>query len=320
MGLGLALFCIVASASAESIRRVAIGESRVLSIGPGARPSVGNPALLEVTMVGEREALITGKAAGSTHLSFIDSSGRRVAQTVVVGLDRPKQAMVEMAVEILEVDAQSALKAGLNWGSLTDSSLQDSLMVAEAPKPPLEKIGTLERGAVAVSLQLLLDRGKAKLLAKPKLTVAGGEKASFLSGGEVPYSTNDKNGNTNVEFKAYGVKLDVQPNPEGDGFVRTKVRAEVSGLDYQNGVTSNGTAIPALKTRWTETTVRLRSGSTLVLAGLIQDDFQRLQSGLPLLSDIPLLGALFKSTHIVRKQSELVIFLTPTLLGQATDL
>jgi pilus assembly protein CpaC len=228
--------------------------------------------------------------------------------------------MVEMGVEILEVDVNSALKAGLNWGSLSDSkSIQDSLTVSEIAPPPLEKIGALQRGSVATSLQLLLDRGKAKLLAKPKLTVAGGEEASFLSGGEVPYSSSDKNGSTNVQFKAYGVKLNVSPNPESDGFIRTKVRAEVSGLDYQNGVSSGGTAIPALKTRWAETTVRIRSGSTMVLAGLMQDETQNLTSGLPLLSDIPILGALFRTTHLEHKQSELVIFLTPTLMGQAAD-
>jgi pilus assembly protein CpaC len=166
---------------------------------------------------------------------------------------------------------------------------------------------------------MLLDRGKAKLLAKPKLTVAGGEEASFLSGGEVPYCSSDKNGSTNVQFKAYGVKLNVQPNPESDGFIRTKIRAEVSGLDYQNGVSNNGTAVPALKTRWAETTVRLRSGSTMVLAGLIQDELQSLKSGLPVLSDIPIIGALFRTTHVDHTQSELVIFLTPTLMGQAAD-
>jgi Flp pilus assembly secretin CpaC len=319
IGGSLLLMSLGSAGAAEKIS-LGLGESRVLTISPQTRVSLGNPSLAEVTSIGDHEALVTGRAVGSTHLSYHDPSGQRVTQNLVIGLARPKQAMVEIGVEILEVDAQSALKAGLNWGSLTDTkSIQDSLTVSEGEKPPLQKIGVLERGSVAVGLQMLLDRGKARLLAKPKLTVAGGEEASFLSGGEVPYTSSDKNGSSNVQFKSYGVKLNVEARPESDGFIRTKARAEVSGLDYQNGVTSDGTAVPAIKTRWAETTVRLRSGGTLVLAGLIQDEMQSLRSGLPILSDIPILGALFRTTHLVRKQSELVIFLTPTLIGQAAD-
>jgi Flp pilus assembly secretin CpaC len=317
--LGIFLF-LYTFANAESDLRIAVGESHVIQISSETRASVGNPSIVEISTVGEHEILVTGRAAGSTHLSYQDPSGHRVTQNIVVGLNRPKQAMVEMSVEILEVDVQSALKAGINWGSLSGTSVaQNSFAVSEVAPAPLKKIGTIQRGAVSVSLQLLMDRGKAKLLAKPKLTVAGGEEASFLSGGDVPYSSSDKNGSTNVQFKAYGVKLNVSPNPESDGFIRTKVRAEVSGLDYENGVTSNGTTVPAIKTRWAETTIRIKSGSTMVLAGLIQDDLQSLRSGLPILSDIPILGGLFRTTHLSHTQSELVIFLTPTLMGQAAD-
>jgi pilus assembly protein CpaC len=313
-------FFICAQASAETELRIAVGESHVIPVSGESRASVGNPGVVEITTVGDHEILVTGRAAGSTHLSYLEPSGRRTTQNIIVGLNRPKQAMVEMSVEILEVDVQSALKVGLNWGSLEGTSVvENSFAVSEVAPAPLKKIGTLQRGAVSANLQLLLDRGKAKLLAKPKLTVAGGEEASFLSGGEVPYSSSDKNGSTNVQFKAYGVKLNVSPNPESDGFIRTKVRAEVSGLDYENGVTSNGTTVPALKTRWAETTIRIRSGSTMVLAGLIQDEMQTLRSGLPILSDIPILGGLFRTTHLNHTQSELVIFLTPTLMGQAVD-
>lgn len=299
---------------------LAVGESRVVAISPGSHAAVGQSGLVEITPVGDKEILVTGRSVGSTHLSFVDPSGRRVTENVVVGLSHPKQAMVEMSAEILEVDTQSALKAGFNWGGLGDGkSIQDSLTLSEKDPPPLRKIATLERGAVAVSLQMLLDRGKAKLLAKPRLTVAGGEEASFQSGGEMPYPSSDKNGSMNVQFKPYGIKLNVKPDPSADGFIRTKVRAEVSDLDFENGVSNNGTTVPAIKTRWTETTVRLRSGSTLVLAGLIQDQTQSLTSGLPLLSDIPILGALFRTTHQQHRQSELVVFLTPTLMGQAEE-
>ena len=294
-----------------------VGESKVLPVDASAKAALGNPEVASLQAVGDSEVLLTGRAAGSTHLVYVDAAWVKQNRTVTVELGKTRKAMIEIGVEILEVDSQSALKAGLNWGSLSETkSLQDSLSASEKAPPPMLKIGQLQREPFAASLQLLLDRGKARMLAKPRLLVSSGEEASFMAGGEIPYVTENKNGGTNVEFKSYGVKLNIQPFLESEGTIRSKVRAEVSGIDLQNGVAVAGVAVPALKTRWTETQVEVRPGSTLVIGGLIQDEEQTLRSGIPILSDIPILGALFRTTHQTKQQTELVIFLTPSVMGQ----
>ena len=311
---------IQAAAGSTAGLDLSVGESQVLESADPSGAAAGNPEVADLSPVGDREFVVTGRSPGRTTLSYRTPSGARMTRTVAVGASDPRRSLIEVKVEILEVDTQSALKAGLNWGSLSDQkSLQDSLTLSEKDPPPLWKTGDFQREAVAASLQLLMDRGHARLLARPRLMVADGEEASFMAGGEVPYVTENKNGGTNVEFKPYGVKLEVKPRAESGERIRARVRTEVSGLDMQNGVSVAGVAVPSLRTRWADTTVEVRSGATLVLAGLIQDETQIKRSGLPLLSDIPILGALFRTTHETKTQTELVVFLTPSLSGRAAE-
>ncbi len=228
-------------------------------------------------------------------------------------------------MEIMEIESQSALMAGLSWGSVSDTTNNSSitpnnLSLSENSPPPLVAFGSLTRQALSASIQLLINHGKAKILSKPKLLAVSGEDASFLAGGEVPYVTESKLGSTNVQWKPYGVKLKTRPTIDADGNISASIRAEVSGLDPQNGVSvGNGIVVPALRTRWVETTVYMKSGSTLVIAGLIDEESQKLTSGIPLLSDIPLLGELFRFTDNTQNQTELVIFVTPSLVGQTDE-
>lgn len=115
------------------------------------------------------------------------------------------------------------------------------------------------------------------------------------------------------------MKLTIKPNIDGEGNIQSSLRAEVSGIDSQNGIALANTVVPALKTRWVETSVYMKSGSTLVIAGLIEEESQKLTSGIPVLSDIPILGELFRFTNDQRSDSELVIFVTPTLVGRAEE-
>jgi pilus assembly protein CpaC len=238
-----------------------------------------------------------------------------------------KKAMVEINVEVMEIDYQSSLMAGLSWGSIpsqgvssssgSSSSVPNNLTLNEGTPPSIFSFGTVSRDALTASLQLLINKGKGKILAKPKLLAVSGSEASFLSGGEVPYIVDTKLGSVDVQWKPYGVKLNIRPEIDAEGNISSSLRAEVSGIDTQNGLSINNTVIPALKTRWAETTFYMKSGSTMVIAGLITEQNQKLTSGIPLLSDIPLLGELFRSTNDQTSQSELVIFVTPTLLGES---
>jgi pilus assembly protein CpaC len=158
-------------------------------------------------------------------------------------------------------------------------------------------------------LNLLAQEGKAALLAEPQLSARSGSKASFVAGGEIPYAVTTRDGTT-VQFKDYGVKLDVTPTVDPRGAIRAKIKAEVSSVD-RSIVTVGG---PALLTRRTETEFNVQAGETIVLAGLLQRESGTDVDKLPLLGDIPVLGALFRSKRYQNKETELVVFVTPTLM------
>ena len=314
-----------AAGEARGPIRLTVGESKLVQVESARKVAIGNSAVADVTVVGDKEILVSGKSSGNTTLIFLSPDGEKQSRSVVVFTHNLKESMVEVNVEIMEIDSQSALKAGLSWGSLAPASggsgpasvVANNLSLNENSPPPLVALGSVTRQALTASVQLLINRGKAKILAKPKLLTVSGEEASFLAGGEVPYVTESKLGSSNVQWKPYGVKLKVRPTIDGDGNISAELRAEVSGLDPQNGAAlGNGVVVPALRTRWVETTVYMKSGSTLVIAGLINEENQKLTSGIPILSDIPLLGELFRFTDNEKTQTELVIFVTPGLVGQ----
>jgi pilus assembly protein CpaC len=311
--------------SSESIF-LTIGESKLIHVESAKKVAIGNPEIADVTAVSDQEILLSAKSAGNTNLIFISPDGEKETKVITVSAHNLKKSMVEVGVEVMEIDTQSALKAGLSWGSVSTSTsgtsggqvTPNNLTIGEDNPPPLVAFGSFTRQSLTASIQLLIDRGKAKILSKPKLLAVSGSEASFLSGGEIPYVSESNLGSTNVQWKPYGVKLKIKPTIDGEDNISADLRIEVSGIDNANGVsTGNGIIIPALSTRWAETSVYMKSGSTLVIAGLINENDQKLTSGIPLLSDIPILGELFRFTNDQKNQTELVIFVTPSLVGES---
>ncbi len=166
------------------------------------------------------------------------------------------------------------------------------------------------------SLDLGETIGQVTTLANPNLTALSGETATFLAGGEIPIPV-AQGGVSNaisVEFKEYGVSLAYTPTVLSDGRISLRVRPEVSELTDAGAVTINGTIIPALTTRRTETTVELGSGQSLVIGGLLQNKHNNSFTKTPGVGDLPILGALFRSNSFQRGESELVIVVTPYLV------
>ncbi len=162
---------------------------------------------------------------------------------------------------------------------------------------------------VAGALDLAETAGLATSLAQPNLTSLSGETASFLAGGEYPYSvSNGTLGNT-IEFKQYGVQLAFTPTVLADGRISLRVRPTVSTLDF-----SVNTTVPALKSRTAETTVELGSGQGFMIAGLLDASTANNVTKVPGIGNIPILGSLFKSRSFQRDETELVIMVTPYLV------
>jgi pilus assembly protein CpaC len=164
------------------------------------------------------------------------------------------------------------------------------------------------------SLDLAVSDGLASILAEPNLTALSGETASFLAGGEFPVPVSQAQGAVSIEYKQYGVGLAFTPIVLADGRISMRVRPEVSELSSEGSVTLNNFTIPALTTRRTETTVELGSGQSFMLAGLIRNVNTNNITKAPFLGDLPILGALFRSSSYRRQETELVIIVTPYLV------
>ncbi|MFL6760191.1 type II and III secretion system protein family protein [Sphingomonas sp.] len=164
------------------------------------------------------------------------------------------------------------------------------------------------------TLDLMQNDGFVTTLAEPTLTALSGETASFLAGGEFPIPVSQAIGAVTIEYKQYGVGLAFTPIVLADGRISMRVRPEVSEISDAGSVTLNGFVVPALTTRRAETTVELGSGQSFMLAGLLQNKNNNSIQKAPFLGDLPILGALFRSTSYQRNETELVIIVTPYLV------
>ena len=162
-------------------------------------------------------------------------------------------------------------------------------------------------------LDALKDNGLVKILAEPTLLCRSGEQAEFLAGGEIPIPVPQGLGSTAIEYKQFGVALSFTPLVLDNNKISLKVFPEVSELDYGNAVNIGGYTIPAITSRRASTTVELGDGQSFAIAGLLKDDVREGVSKYPVLGDIPVLGALFRSSSYQKQESELVIIVTPHL-------
>jgi pilus assembly protein CpaC len=158
-----------------------------------------------------------------------------------------------------------------------------------------------------------------RVLAEPNLLTLSGQEASFLAGGKFPIPIT-QGGTTgaaaiSIEYEEYGVKLKFIPVVLGDGRIRLKVTPEVSDLDYANGVTISGFRIPGITQRTVTTTVELSEGQTFAVAGLLNNSVSAGKDAVPLLGELPVVGPLFRSVRYQRKETELVVLVTPRLVA-----
>lgn len=169
------------------------------------------------------------------------------------------------------------------------------------------------------TLDLAENDGKVTTLAEPTLTALSGETASFLAGGEFPIPISQSLGTVTIEYKAYGVGLSFTPTVLDNGRISMRVRPEVSELSTENVIELNGYDVPALVTRRAETTVELGSGQSFVIGGLLRNVSSNAVQKAPWLGDLPILGALFRSSSFRRAETELVIVVTPYLVKPVSD-
>jgi pilus assembly protein CpaC len=238
---------------------------------------------------------------------------------------------VNLRVRIVEMQRNVTRALGIDWQSM--GTYGKFATVTGLGGLGTTAVGQLSGGTKDFNgiISALANDNLLRVLAEPNMTVLSGQPGSFLAGGEfpIPVATTPATGGgvptISVTFKKYGISLDVVPTVLSDGRINLHVAPEVSQLSTTGAVTlsdgSGGTAlsIPGLVTRRTETTVELGSGQSFALAGLLQDNVTQQTSGLPYLSDVPVLGSLFRSTSFQRNETELVILVTPYIVRPVDD-
>jgi pilus assembly protein CpaC len=205
---------------------------------------------------------------------------------------------------------------GFNFGVAQGGSINPSTGGVTVPSTgvAIRAAGKLFGLDLISALELAEGDGLVTTLAEPNLTALSGETASFLAGGEYPIPVAQQQGAISIEYKSYGVGLAFTPIVLADGRISMRVRPEVSELSSEGSVKMNDTIVPALVTRRAETTVELGSGQSFMIAGLMKNTNQNNVDKAPFLGDLPILGALFRSTKYKRSETELVIIVTPYLV------
>ena len=241
---------------------------------------------------------------------------------------------INLRVRVVEVQRAVTRALGIDWQSMgaigkfaVNFATANGLGIGSAAA------GVLRAGApdFNATVDALAQDNLLRILAEPNLTVMSGQPGSFLAGGEFPIpialapSTNNSGSQVSVEFKKYGVSLDLVPTVLSDGRINLHVAPEVSQLTTTGAVTlstgSGGASlqIPALLVRRAETSVELGSGQSFAIAGLLQDQTSQITSGVSFLGDLPILGPLFRSNAFQRNETELVFIVTPYIVRPVDD-
>jgi pilus assembly protein CpaC len=233
-----------------------------------------------------------------------------------------RSLLKQIGVNILSRDGTGGFQFGIGQGNAGTFGSGASGDTAAVPKgfnigttgTTLGFAGKLLGLDLLSTLNLSEGDGLVSILAEPNLTALSGETASFLAGGEFPIPVSQSLGAVTIEYRQYGVGLAFTPIVLADGRISMRVRPEVSELSNEGAVKLNDFIVPALTTRRAETTVELGSGQSFMIAGLLRNTNTNNVNKAPFLGDLPILGALFRSTSFKRSETELVIVVTPYLV------
>ncbi len=254
----------------------------------------------------------------------------RVSNLMSVG--GTQQVMLKVRFAEMQRSVSKSLSASLGMmggntvgvaagsGQLADGTKLTSILGGGTATSTNEAEGRLSLGfsagamEFAILLEALESKGVVRTLAEPNLTALSGQEAKFLAGGEYPIPVSSGDGTITVEYKPFGVELNFTPVVVDGDIINLTLNAAVSSIDTTTTLQTGGFSINAFKRRETSTTVEMRDGESFAIAGLLQDDFRDLNGQVPWLGDIPILGALFRSSEYQRAQSELVIIVTPHLV------
>lgn len=297
-----------------------------------SKVSIGNPEVADVAVVAERDLVINARATGETDAIIWEISGTRHHFRVQV---RSPSDRMQLAVYIkfAEVRRDAIRELGSSFlfrdaGTRVGTGIfrsdnvfdEDGNIVLPSETQFLTVLTDFDTDKLLGFLSVQEQKGNAKILAEPNVLAGNRETATFLAGGELPIpvvqgTSADVTGTrVSIEYKKFGVQLRFTGEIVSDELVKLTLAPEVSSLDFGNAIIISGFRVPAFRTRRVETTVDVRRNQSLVISGLFNNEQERVRTGIPLLQDIPILGALFSSTRWQRSESELLVVVTPVVV------
>lgn len=344
VSLGLmALFAVCGLVSAAHAQepqkvRILVGRSAVLSVPDSiGTVSIADDEIADVVVATSRQLLLNAKKIGTTSL-VVWSKGNRYQSYEVVVHSGTGFNQVVLNVKIAEVSRSRLKQLGFDFfvNMLNSRRIEGSGTIGffggqvNTPRLPILQDPLGENVGIAIDyaslsgdrhvqgiVKALETDGTIKTLASPNLVAVNGEKAKFLSGGEIPIPVVQSGSGDNsisVVFKEYGVKLDFEPTVIDSGIINLRVVPEVSTPDYSRAVVLSGFLIPAFLTRRVDTVVELKDGQSLVIGGLTNTDVRKERHKIPLLGDIPVFGVLFQNSRDTIDENELVVLVSPRII------
>ncbi|RWL45347.1 MAG: type II and III secretion system protein family protein [Mesorhizobium sp.] len=281
---------------------------------PDAKIKVGS-ANGRVVLSGEADDAVAADKASKIASRF---SGN---EEVINSVNISSSQQVQLNVRFVEINRQAGQDLGAKYGANFAFGMGGRDVVIDPGTVPSagtgEIIGRLLSNGVSIDIAIkaLEERGLARRLAEPNLIARSGQTASFLAGGEFPIPVSEDNGKISVTYKKYGVGLDFTPTVLKDGLVSLDIAPEVSSIDPSASIqVSSGISIPAFIVRRARTSVDLKNGQSFMIAGLLQSQNDITTSRVPGIGKLPVLGPLFSSKSYQRRETDLVIIVTPYLV------
>lgn len=266
------------------------------------------------------QAVAVASPHGERVLNFLEISGGQQVMLQVRFAEVSRSATNALGVNFGFSDGVGF--GASNIGQVNPFGVEAGLVPGDV-NPAVTLFGRARIGETTIDffINALRQNNLLRILAEPNLIAMSGQEANFLAGGEFPVPVTQGGasgaGGTaiTVEYREFGVRLKMVPVVLGDGRIRLKVAPEVSDLDFTTAVRFGGFVIPGLTSRKLETTVELGEGQTFAIAGLLNNSVTSTKDVTPVLGDLPLLGPLFRSVRYQRKETELVVLVTPHLVG-----
>lgn len=324
--------------------RVKVNTTDIQDLSRNVQAMINDVPNVKLDRIGD-QVVLSGTASKVEMLKLATISG---GSKQIVNLVREEEVtmkkMVYVKVQIMEFRRNALENIGIDWATqingpaaavTADVISNSQFRYAPSTVDPTFAVGQGANQALSIASQpwrmylglatsitsrinLAVSNGDAGILAAPELATRSGGEAKFLAGGQVPLITSSNLGSPTVSYKDFGIKLNVTPVVDENNLIQAKLETEISAIDPSTSISAGGTSVPGFTTRSTSSDINLKSGQTIVLSGLVNQDLSNAINKFPWLGDVPILGNFFKSKSFRAGRSDLVMFVTPTVVDPAS--